>query len=183
MATDPSVSPAMVFEGLLFVGHPGGEPVTVEQCSAVLRGWNAADFQELAESLNEVYRRQGRPYHVERLADGYRLALTAEFARLRDQLQSRTRRARLSRAALEILSLVAYGGPLTGEQISERCGAAASGVLRQLVRRNLLAVSRPSGARGPRSYRTTDRFLEVFRLDSLAELPRSQDLDQADHGL
>lgn len=174
---DPSVSPAMVFEGLLFVGHPEGEPVTGEQCSAVLRGLKAADFDELAQGLNDLYRSQGRPYEVERLTAGYRLVLTDEFARLRDQLQSRSRRARLSRAALEILSLVAYRGPLTGEEIAERCGSAVSGVLRQLVRRNLLAVSRPSGERGPRSYRTTARFLEVFHLESLAELPRSQDLD------
>ena len=174
---DPSVSPAMIFEGLLFVGHPGGEPVTVEQCSAVLRGLNAADFGELAQGLNDLYRGQGRPYEVERLATGYRLALTHEFVRLRDQIQSRSRRARLSRGALEVLSLVAYRGPLTGEEIAERCGSAASGVLRQLVRRNLLAVSRPQAGRGPRSYRTTDRFLEVFHLESLAELPRSHELD------
>jgi segregation and condensation protein B len=176
----PGVSPLMVFEGLLFVGHPGGEPVTVEQAGAVLRGLTASDLEQLAERLNALYRSQHRPYLIERKADGYRLALSASFCRLRDQMQSRTRRARLSRAALDVLSLVAYRGPLTAEQIQEGCGASSASVVRQLVRRDLLAVVRP-GARGAaRVYRTTDRMLQVFHLGSLAELPQSRDWEPSD---
>lgn len=172
-----ALSPSMVFEGLLFVGHPQGEPVTLEQCGAVLRGMSNADFEELADRLNELYRGQRRPYQIERRADGFCLVLAPAFERLRDRLQSRTRRARLSRAALEVLSLVAYRGPLTADDIVDRCGAPAAAMLRQLVRRNLLAVERPAGPRGARTYRTTERFLEIFGLASLSELPRSQDLE------
>jgi segregation and condensation protein B len=177
-----ALSPSTVFEGLLFVGHPQGEPVTLEQCGAVLRGMSNVDFEELADRLNELYRGQQRPYHIERRADGFCLVLAPAFERLRDRLQSRTRRARLSRAALEVLSLVAYQGPVTADEIVDHCGGPAAAVLRPLVRRNLLAVERSAGPRGARTYRTTERFLEIFGLASLSELPRSQDLESTQDG-
>jgi segregation and condensation protein B len=174
------VTPAMVLEGLLFVGQPGNAAITEEQAAAVLGDESSGDIAHLVEELNELYQAQNRPYRIERRGDGFCLALTVHYERLRDGLSSRNRRARLSRTALDVLSVVAYRGPLTGEQIQDHCGGNSATVVRQLVRRDLLAVDRAE-QRGPaRVYRTTERFLEVFHLANLAELPRSQELGGGD---
>jgi len=180
LRSETAVTPAMVLEGLLFVGLPGSAGITKEQAAAALGEEISADIAQLVEQLNELYQAQNRPYGIVRRGNGYGLALTPDYERLRDRLNSRNRRTRLSRTALDVLSVVAYRGPLTGDQIQSHCGGNSASVVRQLVRRNLLAVDRGE-LRGPeRVYRTTDRFLEVFHLANLAELPRSQELGGGD---
>ena len=104
--------------------------------------------------------------------------LRDEYAPLRDKFYGRIKEARLSQAAVDVLAIVAYRQPLTRDQIDTLRGKPSSGVLAQLVRRGLLRIERPQDApRRPQFY-TTDRFLQLFGLQSLVELPRSQDEDK-----
>jgi segregation and condensation protein B len=107
------------------------------------------------------------------------LVLAPEFRRVADRLYgSPEREARLSQAAIEVLALVAYRQPVTRQEVDGLRGTNSGALLRQLVRRDLIAITR--GHTGSRDvfYSTTERFLEVFRLSDLEELPRSQDLDR-----
>jgi segregation and condensation protein B len=87
------------------------------------------------------------------------------------------REAKLSQAALDVLALVAYQQPVAAEQIARWRGKPSNHVLAHLVHRGLLRIERPEQKRRTPHYCTTDRFLRLFHLDSLADLPRSEDAD------
>ena len=97
---------------------------------------------------------------------------------MRERLAGRMREARLSQAAIEVLALVAYNSSITGDEISRIRGRASGAILSQLVRRQLLHVERSEEKPRRMHYSTTGRFLELFGLESLADLPRSQEIDQ-----
>ena len=84
---------------------------------------------------------------------------------------------RLSQAAIDILALVAYHQPITKNRVDEIRSKPSGGILSQLVRRRLLRIERTDTKPRVTHYYTTDRFLELFSLDGLDDLPRTQDLD------
>ncbi len=83
---------------------------------------------------------------------------------------------RLSKAALEVLALIAYHQPLTRAELEAMRGKSAEGVLESLLERGFIRVVGEKEAPGrPKLYGTTQRFLEVFGLESLEELPPLKD--------
>ncbi|MBX3415279.1 MAG: SMC-Scp complex subunit ScpB [Pirellulales bacterium] len=172
------LSPRSILEAMLFVGDPTGEPLTSAQVAGMMRGIRAAEIDELVRELNEQYATLGCPYTIASIGAGYRLVLRDEFHRVRDKLYGRTRQARLSPAAIEVLAIVAYNEPLSADDINHLRGKPSGHLLAQLVRRQLLRVER--GDEKPRrpKYSTTERFLEFFGLASLDELPRSEEIER-----
>ena len=88
---------------------------------------------------------------------------------------AKARQVRLSQAAIEVLSIVAYNQPISPEEIHRLRGVPSGSLLTQLVRRQLLLLERSTENKLVQ-YRTTERFLELFGLSSLADLPRSKEL-------
>jgi len=132
----------------------------------------------MVRQLNATYTARNCPYEIAAEGAGYRLRLRDEHARLRDRFYGKSRQATLSQAAIEVLAIVAYSESLTAQEISARRGTPCGPILSQLVRRQLLSLSRPAQRGAPGRYRTTDRFLELFSLESLDDLPRSPDADR-----
>jgi segregation and condensation protein B len=172
------ITPRSILESILFVGHPTGEPLTSERIAALMRGVRPTEIDELVRDLNEQYDAEGAPYAIASVGPGYQMAVRPEFSPLRDHFYGRIREARLSPPAIEILAVVAYQQPITAEQIERLRGKPSGAVLSQLVRRDLLRVERPAGKKEKPVYRTTDRFLDLFGLDNLEELPRSQEIER-----
>ncbi len=107
------------------------------------------------------------------------LALRPRFQRVVDKLHGGVREARLSTQAVDVLALVAYRQPATKAEIDSLRGAESGALLRQLVRRGLIQiVYRGEANRHEVSYGTTPRFLELFGLQNLDDLPRTRDLQQ-----
>ena len=131
----------------------------------------------MVEQLNRRYAAGGCPYHIADESGGYRLVLRKDFENLRFRFQGRIRQARLTQAAIDVLAIVAYQQPIAAEQVSKRRGKPSSHVLAQLVHRGLLRVARETGKRRIGLYHTTDRFLRLFGLETLADLPRSDEQD------
>jgi segregation and condensation protein B len=175
---DVPINPLNVLEAILFVGNPSNEPITAGQVSNLIRGVEQDEVDTLVQQLNATYDQAGCPYEVVSVGAGYRLMLRREFGALRDKFYGKVREARLTQAAIDVLSVVAYEQPLHRKAIEEIIQRPAGAILNQLVRRQLLAVERPDEAPRDPVYRTTDRFLELFGLASLDELPRSQTIDR-----
>lgn len=172
------VSPRSILEAMLFVGNRDNTPLSGQRVASLMRGVSAAEIDELVKDLNQQYDASGCPYRIDSEADGYRLLLREEYGRIRDKFYGRMRRARLSPAAIEVLSIIAYQGGRTAEEIQRLRGAPSGAILSQLVRRQLLRIERQADApRAPR-YHTTARFLELFGLESLDDLPHSQDVEK-----
>lgn len=167
------VTPRQVLEALLFVG---GEPLTGKRLVDLLRGgFTHEQVDELIEDLNRQYQQEGRPYEIRLGPGGYRLELAPEFEPVRNRVYGLgPRDVKLSQDALEVLALVAYQQPVHKDTVEATGKPNAGALLRQLLRRELIELER-SEDDGIR-YRTTPRFLELFGLQSIDDLPQPDDL-------
>jgi segregation and condensation protein B len=174
------LSPRSILEAILFVGHPGNRPLESQEIAALMRGVPAHEVDEMVRELNAAYDAEHCPYTIRSRGAGYQLELRGEFHALRDKVYGRIRAARLTQAAIDVLAVVAYNQPLTREQVDEIRGKPSAAILAQLVRRQLVALKRITLEDKKRRtvYSTTERFLSLFGLSSLEELPQGQDLDR-----
>lgn len=172
------VCPRSILEAMLFVGRRDGGPLRIEEAAEPMRGVEPSEIPGLVDELNRRYRGAGCPYEIRSERGGYRLSLTRSFHSMRDRFHGRIREARLSQAAIDVLAIVAYQQPLTAEQIGHLRGKPSGHVISQLVRRGLLRIERPEDQPRKAQYRTTDRFLRLFGLEDLDDLPRSEELDR-----
>ena len=167
------VSPRSVVEALLFVGSLDNQPLPAPKAAELMRGVTPGDVAELIDELNERYRSNGCPYKIAGDGSGYRMTLRNAFHPIRNKFYGKVREARLSQAAIDTLAIVAYRQPLTSEQVSQLRGTPSGHLISQLVRRQLLEMDRSTADRKT-LYRTSKRFLEMFNLENLKDLPDSE---------
>jgi segregation and condensation protein B len=162
-----------VLEALLFVG---GRPLTGRHLAELLGGSHTHEqVDSILDELNQRYLQEGRPYQIQLTEGGYRLLLRPEFEAVRSRVYGQgPKEVKLTQDALELLAYVAYQQPVTLEQAEETGKANVSGLLRQLLRRELISLQRSPETD---TYHTTPRFLELFSLSSLDDLPQLMDFD------
>jgi len=168
-------SPQQIVEAMLFIG---GTPLKAERVCEVIRGLDADQFRIIVDELNVRYRHQNRPYSITMLDQGYILAIRPKFRSVKEKLHGSPREARLSQPALDVLSLVAYRQPATKAEVDTLRGGESGTILRQLVRLGLIAVVQRGEAKSGVCYGTTARFLEMFNLRSLDDLPQTGDVQK-----
>ena len=173
LESDVPPSPVQILEALLFAG---GESLTPERAAQILRSLDAETFHQTIDLLNRVYRLQNRPYHVARRADGgYALAVRPRYRAIRERLHGGPKEARLTQPLLDVLGMVAYRQPVGRHEIDAARGSDSGALMRQLLRLGLIAVARRAGADSEALYATTARFLDLFGLRDLDDLPRLSD--------
>jgi segregation and condensation protein B len=170
---EPPPTPEQLIEAMVFVG---GDPLTASVACSVVRGLTPEQFRAEIEALNTRYRNQRRPYAIESRDDGFVLVVRPAYRSIRSRLFGGPRESRLNQAALDVLSVVAYRQPVGRVEIDTIRGTDSAATLRQLVRLGLIAIRRRGDAADQEvRYGTTPRFLQVFGLSSLDELPRLGD--------
>jgi segregation and condensation protein B len=133
---------------------------------------------ELVNELNAFYEEQERGFEIWEVAGGYQLRTRPDLASYVQQMHEQ-RPARLSRAALETLAIVAYRQPVTRAEVEYVRGVDVGPILRGLVERKLVRIAGHRDVPGrPILYATTRRFLEVFGLEHLRDLPTLRDLEE-----
>jgi segregation and condensation protein B len=178
LADDDSlpVTPRMIVEGMLFVGGEEGRALSSAEMASYIRDVEPAEVDAIVAKLNAGYQEDDAAYEIVGDSSAYRLQLRPEWSRMRDRLRGRTRSAKLSPAALEVLSIVAYRQGVTGEELNRLRNAKCHAITAQLVRRQLVRVERlPHSPRATR-YFTTEQFNQLFGLATAADLPKSEDL-------
>ena len=143
----------------------------------------AADDVERVETalalLGERYAEPRSGIVLEHVASGYAFRASREAADACARLFERPVERGLSQAALETLAIVAYLGPVSRPEIARIRGVAADSAVASLVERGLVVeAGRESTPAGAVRYRTTPLFERVFGLESLAALPRLDDLGE-----
>ena len=157
-----------IVEGVIFAVQ---DPVTLDSLSRVVDGVSAEDIRSVVAELEDEYAQRNRGFVLTRVAGGYQFRSLPAIAGWILEMR-RTKPSRLSRAALETLSIVAYNQPVTKHQIEQIRGVESSGPLRSLLERELIVVvGRRDIAGRPLLYGTSKRFLEVFGLPDLVSLP------------
>jgi segregation and condensation protein B len=160
----------------LVLGAP--EPVSAQKIADVVPGLEADDARALVAELQREYEEQGRAFEVWEVAGGYQLRTRPEYASYL-RLLHRERPLRLSRAALETLAVVAYRQPVTRAEIEAVRGVEVDAVMRSLLERQLVRIAGHREVPGrPMLYATTKRFLEVFGLGRLEDLPTLRELEE-----
>jgi segregation and condensation protein B len=152
------------------------EPLAAKRLADLLPRCSPERTRELVAELNAEYAAQGRAFEISEVAGGFQMRTLPEFAPYVQQLQS-GRPLRLSPAALETLAVVAYRQPVTRAEIEFVRGVDVGAVLRSLLERKLVRIAGHREVPGrPMLYATTRRFLEVFGLATLDDLPTLREI-------
>ena len=159
---------AMV-EAALFAAD---EPLPARRLAAVADLADAAEARQLVARLRELYDRDGTAFQVEELAGGYQLRTRPEFHPWLTRLRRSAAELRLTPAAREALTIVAYRQPITRADVEAVRGVQSGEVLRQLMEKGLVRIAGRDDSLGrPVLYGTTRKFLQLFGLNSLRDLP------------
>jgi segregation and condensation protein B len=139
---------------------------------------NLADGTEartLAGRLNRLYDQHGCAFHIQEVAGGLQLMTRSRFSPWIRRMAGIPPEFRLSAPAMETLAVVAYRQPVLRAEIEAIRGVGCGEVLRQLMERDLVRIRGRSEELGrPYLYSTTRRFLQLFGLRTLDELPRAE---------
>ena len=178
IATNPVDHLARTVEALLVVASA---PLSVAELAEATE-----DDPERVETalglLRERFSERRSGIVLEEVAGGFAFRASREASEACARLFERPIERGLSQAALETLAVVAYLGPCSRPEVARIRGVAADSAVASLVERGLISeAGRESGPGGAVRYRTTPLFERVFGLDSLAALPRLDDLG-ADSG-
>lgn len=151
---------------LLVVDVPAGEELladTVEQPVARIRS--------ALDRLATAYAEGNRGIDLRRAGDGWRFYTRETYAPFIERYLLDGQRAKLTRAALETLAVIAYRQPVTRSRVSAVRGVNVDGVIRTLVARGLIEEAGTESETGGTFYCTTELFLERIGLSSLKDLP------------
>lgn len=164
-----------IVETLLFVAET---PLSIDKIKLVLEIEDGKAVQNAIASLAEEYESQKRGFFLTEVAGGYQLRTRPEYQHWVKRMK-RIRPARLSRAAMETLAIVAYKQPVLRSDIEHLRGVDCGGILRTLLEREFIRVLGRKDLPGrPIVYGTTKRFLEFFDLKTLSDLPTLKDLEE-----
>ena len=166
-----------IIESILFTTD---KPISIALIKQAFKGTQvkSKDIREALHSLSEEYNQSARGFTLDEIAGGFQLRTKADNLKyLRQGVKARP--FRLSGPALEVLSIVAYKQPTTKHQIDEIRGVESGHLLRALMEKHLLTFGERSDLPGkPMFYETTRKFLEIFGLRNLQELPSLHEIDQ-----
>ena len=133
--------------------------------------------KQAIEALNERYRQIGCAFRIESIAGGYQMLTVPEYHDVVSRLFRARSDSRLSQAAMETLAIVAYRQPILRADIEAIRGVACGEVLRGLMEKQLVKIVGRAEVLGrPMLYGTTRRFLEVFGLNDIKDLPKVEAL-------
>jgi len=165
-----------VIEALLFASDV---PLTINRLVKVLENIKESDILKAIDELNSEYDASGRSFRVRKIGGGYQLVTNPEFSKYIKILYKGRVRSRLSQAALEALSIIAFKQPISRPEIDQIRGVNSDGVVKTLLERNLISLAGRSDSLGRALlYGTTDEFLRYFGINSIEDLPRPKELEE-----
>lgn len=163
-----------IVESLLFVAS---DPLPVDRMKKVLEVSETRILREALDALAEEYEARGGAFELKEVAGGYQIRTRPEYGPWIKRLIQPTP-ARLSKAAMETLAIIAYKQPVIRNDVEHIRGVDCGGILRMLMEKKLIRVLGRKAIPGrPLIYGTTRQFLEVFELKDLTELPTPEEVE------
>ena len=167
--------PTVLVEAVLFLEN---EPVDTAVIARIT-GLNRREVLDAVEKLRQLYARDDHGLEIIELGGGYAFSVKPQLWDTLKPHYGKRNEGKLSRAALETLSIVAYSQPVTRQEIESIRGVSADGMIKLLLSRSLIKEVGKKDAPGkPVQYGTTKDFLKTFRLASIADLPKMDELDK-----
>lgn len=161
-------------EALLLSTH---HPLTAGRLAELLDLPSTRPIRAAVKALNAAYETSGRSFRIEQVAGGYQILTLPEFGESLKKLHQREADAKLTKAALETLAIIAYKQPILRANVEAIRGVACGETIRSLMEKHLVKIAGRAEEPGrPILYGTTKRFLELFGLNNLRDLPQSESL-------
>jgi segregation and condensation protein B len=162
-----------VVEAVLFASD---EPLSAPRLADIV-GTNVKQLRKHIDDLNEKYKTNNNAFRVEQIAGGFQLLTLSGYNHWLKKLVRARDEGTLSQAALETLAIIAYKQPIIRADIEAIRGVAAGDMIRNLMYKGLVKiVGRAEVVGRPMLYGTTKKFLEIFGLNSLNDLPKAEEL-------
>jgi len=164
-----------LIEAILFLEN---EPVSKLQLKKITNISEDIIEQAILQLRNDL-KKEHHGLEIIEIGGGYQLSPKATLWNYLKERYGRKNNAKLSRAALETLSIIAYSQPITRAEIENIRGVSADGMIKLLLNRKFIKVVGKRDVPGrPSQYGTTKEFLKAFRLSSIAELPKLDELNR-----
>lgn len=158
------------------------KPLTSRKLSQLAGLEDGTQSSSMIRDLNRHYDESGRAFQIKRIAGGYQMLTRPQFSDWIGRLEHIPPRPKISRSAMETLTIVAYRQPIIKVDIEAIRGVGSGEMLKQLLEAGLVRiVGRSDNLGRPYLYGTTREFLATFGFASIRELPRADQL--AGHGL
>ena len=172
---------AQAVEAIIFASD---EPATLELLAttiASVQGEAMVSFDRIHDAiseLNEAYHQTGHAFKIDAFQSGFRLITVAEVAPMLSEAFRRHRTVRLSQPLLETLAIIAYKQPVTRSEVEFVRGVDADHALRRLMELRLIEMMGRAESLGrPLLFGTTAKFLDVFGIRSLDDLPTLREIE------
>jgi len=155
------------------------EPLPVRRIINLIEDMTPGKVSQAVAELNKRYMEANSSFRIREIAGGYQFYIMPEYAGFVTDMFARTRKIRMTRAALETLAIVAYRQPVTKTDIEHIRGVASDGVLHNLLEKKMITIKGRSEKIGrPLQYGTTDEFLKFFGLSRLEDLPKMSEIEE-----
>jgi segregation and condensation protein B len=164
-----------IIESLLFVAE---DSLTIDSIKKVLDSTDSNVIRNVLNELSSEYEARKGGFFLREVAGGYQIRTRPEYSRWIRRLL-RPKPLRLSNATLETLAIVAYKQPVIRSDIEHLRGVDCGGILRMLLERKLIrVVGRKEIPGRPMIYMTTKKFLELFELKDIKDLPSPKEIEE-----
>jgi segregation and condensation protein B len=161
-----------LLEALLMATH---HPLTGARLAELLKLESVRPVRQGVAALNQQYSDTGRSFRIEQVAGGYQILTASQYGPALKALHQREVDAKLTKAALETLAIIAYKQPILRADVEAIRGVACGETIRNLMEKHLVRIAGRAEVPGrPILYGTTKRFLELFGLNSLKDLPEPE---------
>ena len=163
-----------VIEALLFASD---SPLLVSKLQPIMEGTKAQEIKDVLEELRQEYQTQNRAFEIQEIAGGYQLLTKPEYHTWIAKLKAGKEDNKLSGAALETLSIIAYKQPVLKAEIENIRGVDSGAIIRGLMDKGLVRIAGRAETLGqPILYGTQPRFLELLGLASITDLPKPEEV-------
>jgi segregation and condensation protein B len=164
-----------ILESLLFASDG---PLTAARLAEVVEGVERKEIAAALAEMQSEYDAAGRGFRLSEVAGGYQMRTARENADWVKKLY-RDRPARMSKATLETLAIIAYKQPITRAEMEAIRGVDVDGVVATLLDRRLIRIVARKDVPGrPFLYGTTPEFLQLFNLKDLGQLPTLKEMEE-----
>jgi segregation and condensation protein B len=169
-----------LIEALIFAAD---RPISIDRLMNIVEGESRDEVKKVVNELMTEYNDGGRGLVISLVAAGYQMRTRPDFSQWIRKLAN-IRLARLSRAAMETLAIIAYRQPITRGELEAVRGVDSGGVLKTLLDKRLIKIVGKKDIPGkPSVYGTTREFLEVFELKDLSSLPNLRELEEVEESV
>jgi segregation and condensation protein B len=163
-----------VVEAVLFASD---EPVTAQKLAEIVGAGGVRDIKQHIEQLNQKYEESNCAFRIDAIAGGFQMLTLSQYNVWLQKLLRVRSETKLSPAALETLAIIAYKQPILRVDVEAIRGVGCGEMIRQLCEKGLVKiVGRAEELGRPLLYGTTKKFLQIFGLNGLNDLPQVQEL-------